>query len=234
MGMQKYRAILLKLGDIHVETVEVLNSVINIILVILLLSWCLKFNDDQHLGHRDNQPQWPREEHWGAVVMISCKSVWDRISRRAPRNPTAPPLISLKTTQISPRSKSQFQRNCKFLKNQSYFVYSTCRLAETGAMWDLFCSGTKLEDGKHWWGLSIGVSSCWKRTPPEPSSGQGVLGEWEWSYYRRSENGKQLGNLILRTLQQYGGLGNEVVATSMNKKSNLRPDPNTSAWNKEC
>ena len=55
MGMQKYRAILLKLGDIHiyVETVEVLNSVINIMLV----SWCLKFNDDQHLGHRDNQPQ---------------------------------------------------------------------------------------------------------------------------------------------------------------------------------
>ena len=57
MGMQKYRAILLKPGDIHIETVEVLNSVINIILVILLLSWCLKFNDDQHLGHRDNQPQ---------------------------------------------------------------------------------------------------------------------------------------------------------------------------------
>ena len=57
VGMQKYRAILLKLGDIYVETVEVLNSVINIILVILLLSWCLKLNDDQHLGHRDNQPQ---------------------------------------------------------------------------------------------------------------------------------------------------------------------------------
>ena len=137
MGMQKYRAILLKLGDIYVETVEVLNSVINIILVILLLSWCLKFNDDL--------PQWPREEHWGAVVMISCKSVWDRISRRAPRNPTAPPLISLETTQISPRSKSQFLPNCKFLKNQSDFVYSTCRLPETGAVWDLFCSGTKLE-----------------------------------------------------------------------------------------
>ena len=226
MGMQKYRAILLKLGDIYVETVEVLNSVINIILVILLLSWCLKFNDDL--------PQWPREEHWGAVVMISCKSVWDRISRRAPRNPTAPPLISLETTQISPRSQSQFLPNCKFLKNQSYFVYSTCRLAETGAVWDLFC-GTKPEDGKHWWGLSTGVSSCWKRTPPEPSSGQGVLGVlWECSYYRRSENGKQLGNLILRTSQQYGGLGNEVVATSMNKKSNLRADSNTSAWNKEC
>ena len=43
-----------------------------------------------------------------------------------------------------------------------------------------------------------------------------------------------MGNLILRTSQQYGGLGNEVVATSMNKKSNLRAYPNTSTWNKEC
>ena len=41
---------------------------------------------------------------------------------------------------------------------------------------------------------------------------------WE-CYYRRSENGKQMGNLILQTSQQYGGLGNEVVATSLNKKS---------------
>ena len=56
--MQKYRAILLKLGDIYVETVEVLNLVVNIILVISLagvLNLMMIYLSDQE---KSTEEQW--------------------------------------------------------------------------------------------------------------------------------------------------------------------------------
>ena len=56
--MQKYRAILLKLGDIYVETVEVLNLVVNIILVISsagVLNLMMIYLSDQE---KSTEEQW--------------------------------------------------------------------------------------------------------------------------------------------------------------------------------
>ena len=133
-----------------------------------------------HWQHHHHQAS-SRQDHALLLVtgesMISCKSLCDKISRRTPWNPAAPPpFFSPKLT--NPMSIHFMCENHNWFW-KSIFVdlhlLAVCWLPETRPVWDLFW-GTKASSGKHHWGL-LKVLQLWRedssRAPLE------VKGSWE-------------------------------------------------------